>query len=182
MRCPFGGFRERSSECSEASASTPFCPHRDIPALTELRSLAAFSVAVAHRIDVSFRIDNRSAFFSAIELWLVQIAGFGMTLFFVLSCFVIHHNYRGLIRAKKAVGFFEFPWARFSRLYQLFALILVADLLVGPRFYDSMVSDPRTAVASILNVLPHFRDHRQSGADEAPRCERRPGLDRRHGG
>ena len=34
--------------------------------------------------------------FSAVY-WLRQASGFGMTLFFVLSGFVIHYNYRGLV-------------------------------------------------------------------------------------
>ena len=60
--------------------------HRqDLPALTGLRFLAAFSVALAHGTDVTFRISNPSHLFSVAEFWLAQAAGIGMPLFFMLS-------------------------------------------------------------------------------------------------
>src|ERR1700735_4443904 len=98
---------------------------RDIPALTGLRFLAAFSVALAHGADVTFRISAPSDIFDFIKYWLSTAAGIGMPLFFVLSGFVIHYNYRTLIRSKGVVGFVEFLWARFSRLYPLFVVFLI---------------------------------------------------------
>ena len=136
--------------------------HRqDLPALTGLRFLAAFSVALAHGTDVTFRISNPSHLFSVAKFWLAQAAGIGMPLFFVLSGFVIHYNYRTLIRTKGAAGFFEFLWARFSRLYPLFIVFLVFDFLLSPRTYGSVAYD-RQDILSGLNALPYFLTFTQS--------------------
>ena len=43
-----------------------------------------------------------------------------MTLFFVLSGFVIHYNYAGLVTGGRLRGIGAFLWARFARLYPLF--------------------------------------------------------------
>jgi peptidoglycan/LPS O-acetylase OafA/YrhL len=134
----------------------------DIPALTGLRFLAAFSVAVAHGASISLRMDDAPALFDAVRFWLENCAGFGMTLFFVLSGFVIHYNYSNVISLQGLHGFAQFLWARFCRLYPLFAVIVVADLLLGGRFYNSMVEDPRAGAASTLAALPYFLTFTQS--------------------
>jgi peptidoglycan/LPS O-acetylase OafA/YrhL len=102
-----------------------------IPALTGLRFLAAISVAIAHGATLCLRTESSS---QTVQTWLATGAGFGMTLFFVLSGFVIHYNYRGLIMAEGAAGMAKFLWARFARLYPLFLLTLLIDLLVGHQF------------------------------------------------
>src|ERR1700758_4530028 len=61
----------------------------EVPGLTGLRFLAAFSVLIAHAFGV---LMNGHAAGGAVY-WLTQVSGFGMTLFFVLSGFVIHYNY-----------------------------------------------------------------------------------------
>jgi len=58
---------------------------------------------------------------------LEMMSGFGMTLFFVLSGFVIHWNYSDSISSK--VGLWNFFVARFARLYPLYFVFLSADLL-----------------------------------------------------
>ncbi len=62
----------------------------EVPALTGLRFVAAFSVLIAH--GVSTILATHETPLGAVY-WLRQASGFGMTLFFVLSCFVIHYNY-----------------------------------------------------------------------------------------
>jgi Acyltransferase family len=84
--------------------ANPMRHRRDIPALTGLRFLAAFSVAVAHAASISLRLEQPPSWFSAIQNCLETTAGFGMTLFFVLSGFVIHYNYRNLISSKGAAS------------------------------------------------------------------------------
>src|SRR5580704_8201731 len=54
----------------------------DVPALTGLRFLAAFSVLLAHGLSAT--LTNNEPPEGAV-LWLMQASGFGMTLFFVLS-------------------------------------------------------------------------------------------------
>lgn len=57
---------------------------------------------------------------------MATFTGLGMTLFFVLSGFVIHYNYHVHLRA--AGGYRQFAIARFARLYPLYAILLVFEL------------------------------------------------------
>jgi peptidoglycan/LPS O-acetylase OafA/YrhL len=66
-----------------------------------LRFLAAISVAVAHGATLCLKTQSPN---QAIQHWLSVGAGFGMTLFFVLSGFVIHYNYRALIGTQGIAG------------------------------------------------------------------------------
>lgn len=89
--------------------------------LTGLRGIAAYSVLIAHSISISFLYNGANAF----QPYATQIARFGMSLFFVLSGFVIYYNYAELLRIKGwIVGGYEFFVARFARLYPLYALAI----------------------------------------------------------
>jgi hypothetical protein len=68
----------------------------EIPGLTGLRFLAAFSVLIAHGAAVLMHGHER---LGSVPYWVTQVSGFGMTLFFVLSGFVIHYNYAGPVTA-----------------------------------------------------------------------------------
>ncbi|MDO8289826.1 MAG: acyltransferase family protein [Parvibaculum sp.] len=96
----------------------------DIPALTGLRFIAALSVAVAHGAGITLRFGPEHAY---IIDWLGRGTAFGMTLFFVLSGFVIHLNYRTSVTQGGLRGIGAFMWARFVRLYPLFLLLLALD-------------------------------------------------------
>jgi peptidoglycan/LPS O-acetylase OafA/YrhL len=91
--------------------------------LTGLRFFAAFSILFAHAFDwiAQFQDSHVSEYFSFIAMY-------GMPLFFVLSGFVIHYNYRDLfLRQTLGKAICEFAAARFARLYPLyFVLVLVA--------------------------------------------------------
>src|SRR3974390_1656893 len=77
----------------------------DLPALTGLRFIAACSVAIAHGTVLTLKFTSDSY---GLLHWLTSIAGFGMTLFFVLSGFVIHYNYRRTLTEDGYRGFFSF--------------------------------------------------------------------------
>ena len=97
-----------------------------IPSLTGLRFVAAACVILSHALLQLVR------FPSAEPSWyssLTQASGIGMTLFFVLSGFVIHYNYAASIRQTKINGVIDFFVARFARLYPLYFLCLVFSLL-----------------------------------------------------
>ena len=85
----------------------------DVPALTGLRFLAAFSVLLAHGLAAIVANDAPP---QGAVYWLMQASGFGMTLFFVLSGFVIHYNYARLVSDGGPRGIAAFLWARFARL------------------------------------------------------------------
>jgi peptidoglycan/LPS O-acetylase OafA/YrhL len=95
-----------------------------IPALTGLRFFAAFFILFAHAFDwiAQFQDGHFSEYFSFVAMY-------GMTLFFVLSGFVIHYNYRDLF-LNESIGkaICEFAAARFARLYPLYLVFLLMSL------------------------------------------------------
>ena len=97
--------------------------------LTGLRGFAAYAVLVAHAVDQAYNYGGTSlfAFFAS------RLAFFGMSLFFVLSGFVIYFNYANDFVGKgvrsTAWGFFV---ARFARLYPLYFVAIVASLPSWP--------------------------------------------------
>src|SRR6202035_4735360 len=90
-----------------------------------------------------------------ISQWLPRISGFGMTLFFVLSGFVIHYNYRHMVTRRGWIGFGEFLWARFARLYPLFLFMLVLDVLLGRKLIDFLTGNTAGFI-EVLYALPYY--------------------------
>jgi peptidoglycan/LPS O-acetylase OafA/YrhL len=138
----------------ELTTSNPACrPDRpDIPALTGLRFVAAFCVLIAHGFAAT--LADHETRYGAIY-WVIQGSGFGMTLFFVLSGFVIHYNYAHLVTAAGARGIGSYLWARFARLYPLFLLMMVVYVLVSSRHLDYWSGRPER-MNSTLQALPYF--------------------------
>jgi peptidoglycan/LPS O-acetylase OafA/YrhL len=102
-----------------------------IPALTGLRFFAAFFILFAHSVDWLAQFQN-----SNVRQNFSFVAMYGMPLFFVLSGFVIHYNYRRVFMscgAGRAIC--EFAAARFARLFPLYFFLLViavaADDFIG---------------------------------------------------
>ena len=123
--------------------------HRDaVPGLTGLRFVAAFSVLIAHSVTV---LMGGYDFY-----WVKQASGFGMTLFFVLSGFVIHYNYAATVTGSHAVrGTASFFWARFARLYPLLLLMLALYVLVSNRHLEFWTGRPERFI-DVLRALPFF--------------------------
>jgi peptidoglycan/LPS O-acetylase OafA/YrhL len=124
----------------------------DVPALTGLRFLAAFSVLLAHGLGA---IMASNAPPQGAVLWLMQSSGFGMTLFFVLSGFVIHYNYAGLVTDGRLRGIAAFLWARFARLYPLFLLMMLVYVLASQRHVAYWTGHPEK-INAIFQALPYF--------------------------
>ena len=101
-------------------------PKENIPVLTGFRALAAYSVLLAHALDVSFSYSGSP---SPFRLYTVGLAYFGMTTFFVLSGFVIAYNYSDLFASNKwGPAFAKFLIARFARLYPLYLVFLLVSI------------------------------------------------------
>jgi peptidoglycan/LPS O-acetylase OafA/YrhL len=123
----------------------------DIPALTGLRFFAAFSVVVAHGTDQLLKFQEPPTLID----WLPRLAGFGMTLFFVLSGFVIHYNYCRKVTEQGLNGLAGFMWARFARLYPLYLFMLVLDVLLGRKLMV-FVADNADGFQDVLRSLPYY--------------------------
>jgi peptidoglycan/LPS O-acetylase OafA/YrhL len=125
---------------------------KEVPALTGLRFLAAFSVLLAHGLSVTLADQEQPR---GAVLWLMTSSGFGMTLFFVLSGFVIHYNYANLVTDGRLRGIGNFLWARFARLYPLFLLMLLVYVLVSQRQVAYWTGHPEQ-INPLLQALPYF--------------------------
>jgi peptidoglycan/LPS O-acetylase OafA/YrhL len=98
----------------------------DIPALTGFRFLSALFVLVGHGYKVvSFEATDM------IGDWLGPLASCGMSMFFVLSGFLMWLNYGELYRHSSPIEVTRrFAAARFARLYpMLFCTLLVASIV-----------------------------------------------------
>ena len=99
----------------------------DIPSLTGLRGVAACSVLLAHAVETAFSYEPLLHPFSS------RIAWFGMSLFFVLSGFVIHLNYADLFRSEPLRSALRrFFVARFAKLFPLYAVAVFCSLTMIP--------------------------------------------------
>lgn len=94
--------------------SAPGAPR--LPALTGIRILAALAVYASHVGPPASSPEFVQTFF---------FSGYsGVTLFFVLSGFVLAINYLGSLSRPTAGGIYRYFVARFARVYPLYALIL----------------------------------------------------------
>ena len=148
----FASMGDNSSVVS-AAASRP-----EVSGLTGLRFIAAFSVAIAHGSEQTLRFSNQSPQF---VYWISQISALGMGLFFVLSGFVIHYNYRVAVTQGGLDGLGGFVWARFSRLYPLYFFMLILDVLLGRKLFDFMAGRG-DAFIQVLYALPYYLTFTQS--------------------
>jgi peptidoglycan/LPS O-acetylase OafA/YrhL len=118
-----------------------------IPALTGLRFVAAAAVLIAHSLPNIVPLPQNQAP-SVLYTLLVALSGQGMTLFFVLSGFVIHYNYADQILSQGARGFFNFFVARFARLYPLYFVCLSFEILLKYSF--------ATLPNSLAEIFPYY--------------------------
>lgn len=123
-----------------------------IPSLTGLRFFAAAFVMVSHAMPkvMALPAGDPPFWYSFVS----ESAYIGMTLFFVLSGFVIHYNYDHSIRSRGMAGVYDFFVARIARLYPLYFFCVAFDLLLT---YCYGQSSPTT-----LNVLPYYATMTQS--------------------
>lgn len=106
-----------------------------IAPLTGLRGIAAYLVLIAHALDASLAGKGHAHFIA------VGLAHFGMSLFFVLSGFVICYNYEE--KLDLPYGRRRFFIARFARLFPLYAVVTI--------FY----AVPQIGHANLVDVLTH---------------------------
>jgi peptidoglycan/LPS O-acetylase OafA/YrhL len=88
-----------------------------LPALTGLRAVAAYSVLIAHCIAATYAGGPYAPGMAT------RLAYFGMSLFFVLSGFVVDYNYGE--KLQNGGGLWQFFVARFARLYPLYAIVIL---------------------------------------------------------
>ncbi len=146
---------------SNPSIPNPSIPNPAIPSLTGLRFLAAGCVVISHIMAAMMPP------FQPMPTWhilLHSLSGLGMTLFFVLSGFVIHYTYSRMIREQGWTGVFNFFVARFARLYPLYIVCLLVDLefSAGTRGAVSAFITGRAVPDFVWDALPYYLTMTQS--------------------
>ena len=114
-----------------------------IPSLTALRFIAALCVVLSHAVPKIAPSPHPPGW----VLLLSQVSAEGMTLFFVLSGFVIYYNYSETIG--QPWGLRNFFAARFARLYPLYFVCLSYDLLMQFSWYGQVST-------ANLAALPYY--------------------------
>lgn len=117
-----------------------------IPSLTGLRFCAAMAVVISHLLAMMVKVSPPERFVSGFLPIVGSLSGAGMTLFFVLSGFVIHWNYSSSISTP--TGLWNFFAARFARLYPLYFVGLCFDLLMKAGYHQFNVAR--------LEALPYY--------------------------
>ena len=130
---------------------------KQLPVLTGLRGVAAYAVLIAHAVDFGFG--------GHLHRYLVGLASFGMSLFFVLSGFVICYNYLTVLNEGYVVGSYRFFVARFARLYPLYILMLAISLTRFPYAapYDGLFASPAAGLSALTLTQSWFNFHGISG-------------------
>jgi peptidoglycan/LPS O-acetylase OafA/YrhL len=129
---------------------------QDIKTLTGLRGVAAYSVLLAHSISVSFMYRSPDGkVFAPLRDLSVQFAYFGMSLFFILSGFVIYLNYSDrFLRGPLGQALRAFFVGRFARLYPLYLF----SILLGMAYWPApiFVEHPTAAFAYLTMTQSWF--------------------------
>lgn len=125
-----------------------------IASLTGVRFIAAFSVAFGHALPVSLTILGTSPH---------GLTAIGMPLFFTLSGFIIHYSYAHAFAAGPNKAVANFAVARFSRIYPLYAALLLLQLAfthMGPRLVATGGFPVLAAyIAGVTTWYPFEIDH-----------------------
>jgi peptidoglycan/LPS O-acetylase OafA/YrhL len=123
-----------------------------IESLTGLRFVAAFCVMFAHLLPKAMPIRNPPGWYQQIS----SVSAEGMTLFFVLSGFVIHYNYAASIERDGARGIANFFVARFARLYPLYIVVIAGTLVMSFAYSQIAAATPVVLPSYLLMVQTWF--------------------------
>lgn len=117
----------------------------DIPSLTGLRFWAAFFILQNHLLLGFVSRDNQ-----LFKNLLNAGASIGMSIFFILSGFIIHYNYHRKLFVFSFSNFYDFIAARFSRLYPLYIFLFVLDVLTTNQTFGQLKTD------DVIDSLKYF--------------------------
>jgi peptidoglycan/LPS O-acetylase OafA/YrhL len=126
-------------------------PRSHLAALDGLRFVAAAFVLIAHGYHYLIILQDNSKI-TSYNAPVLALSTIGMTLFFVLSGFVIHYNYAASVSLPGGIR--SFFVARFARLYPLFLLVFMIETVRLLRHPDGRTD--------LFGPLPFFLTFTQS--------------------
>ncbi|PQV53259.1 acyltransferase [Paraburkholderia sp. BL21I4N1] len=121
----------------------------EILPLTSLRGLAALLIVVNHLALLLPQIGHSSARPAFVKTGLL-----GMTVFFVLSGFVMYYNYAHRIASSPSAGTVRFIFARIARLYPL--LIVYVLFNFGLNIARSIATGDAASASTFMTTLPLY--------------------------
>ncbi len=133
-------------------ANQPLGTSRQVPALTGLRAVAAYAVFLHH---------YNPAPAGTFAHRLFAQGYIGVSVFFVLSGFLIYHRYADAYQSREAWSWRGYLQNRFARVFPLYILLLL--LTVG---INTAIGQPMRAVELVLNLTllkGLFEDYKFSG-------------------
>ena len=133
--------------------------HR-LAALDGIRFIAAFCVLLGHGYWYVIAQQTSESAPEPLSAVMVALPGLGMTVFFVLSGFVIHLNYHETVGIGRS-GTFDFFIARFSRLYPLFIAVFAIEFFHLLWFEGYLNGNPRLDF-DLFGPLPVFLSFTQA--------------------
>jgi len=136
---------------SITSASRP-----PIDALTSLRGVAALLIVVHHMGLLMLQPLRQTAAAMPLE----KCGLLGMSIFFVLSGFVIHYNYADRLASDRESGVMKFIVARLARLYPLYVPIILLNYFANVG--RAMHAGRQLAAAAYSASLPAYLAGMQS--------------------
>jgi peptidoglycan/LPS O-acetylase OafA/YrhL len=148
----------QQSAAPVVAGTSPVHPH--IASLDGFRFFAAFSVMVGHGYWYIVLLQQPRTEHLTFDNLMLCGGSVGMTLFFVLSGFVIHFNYHKTVPSGLS-GKLDFFIARFARLYPLFLLVFGYDfylLMWAQGYFSGYVFTPY----DVFKALPFYLTFTQS--------------------
>ncbi|MHC2472781.1 hypothetical protein ACVJF0_003758 [Bradyrhizobium elkanii] len=122
---------------------------KQIPALTGIRFVAAAAVALSH--GGSLFLEGTSL---ALDISIGTLGLFGMSVFFTLSGFVIQYNYGSSIAGSPRKAIPEFLVARIARIYPLFVILFLVELLTGPMVWPWLLGTKAATEGFSWHIVP----------------------------
>lgn len=121
----------------------------EILPLTSLRGLAALLIVVNHIALLMPQIGHSSAKPAFVKAGLL-----GMTVFFVLSGFVMYYNYAHRIASSPSAGTIRFIFARIARLYPLLIVYVLFNFALN--IARSIATGDAASASTFLTTLPLY--------------------------
>lgn len=118
-----------------------------VPILDAVRGLAALCVVAAHFGQQFLPLSELGMGKRAIE----YLGGWAVSIFFVLSGFLIHSGAIKEMRRNAAVDWRKYARRRFFRIFPAYLVALVASSIVGLSAHSNMISVP-----TIRSTIEHF--------------------------
>ncbi|ODM74041.1 acyltransferase family protein [Bradyrhizobium elkanii] len=122
---------------------------KQIPALTGIRFVAAAAVALSHGGSLFLQGSSLGLDISVGTLGLL-----GMSIFFTLSGFVIQYNYGSSIVSSPRKAIPDFLVARIARIYPLFVVLFLIELLTGPMVWPWLLGTKAPAEGFSTHLVP----------------------------